>query len=174
MNVRKIHIEGVILKAGDEFFALQADQADYEHDGMAVARGWEVLIIRVGDEYHGLYYFLSDDAGQCSRARRILALRHPHMIWMRCWAHQINLMVHSLIKNAGFAAVCKQAIMATNKITASRQMDATVEKCRRGVLRQDGVVEDLHGCRDAMEHDATMLCLPTTNARCMQELCAEV
>ena len=119
MNVRKIHIEGVILKAGDEFFALQADQADYEHDGMAVARGWEVLIIRVGDEYHGLYYFLSDDAGQCSRARRILALRHPHMIWMRCWAHQINLMVHSLIKNAGFAAVCKQAIMATNKITAS-------------------------------------------------------
>ena len=119
MNVRKVHIEGVILKAGDGFFALQADQADFEHDGMAVARGWEGLIIRFGDEYHGLFYFLSDDAGQCARARRILALRHPHIIWMRCWAHQINLMVRTLLESAGFAVVCKQAIMAANKITAS-------------------------------------------------------
>jgi Protein of unknown function (DUF 659) len=132
MNVRKIHIEGVILKAGDGFFALQADQADYEHDGMAVAQGWEGLIIRFGDEYDGLHYFLSDDAGQCARARRILALRHPHMIWMRCWAHQINLMVRTLLESAGFAAVCKQAIMAANKITASssKWMPQTVEKCR--------------------------------------------
>ena len=33
----------------------------------------------------------------CSRARRILALRHPRMLLMRCWAHQIDLMVKALL-----------------------------------------------------------------------------
>ena len=118
MNVAKVHLEGVILKAGDGFFALQADQADFEHHGVAVARGWEALILSFNDDYD-IRYFLSDDAGQCGRARRILALRHPHMIFMRCWAHQINLMVRTLLELAGFAAVCKQAIVAATKITAS-------------------------------------------------------
>jgi hypothetical protein len=66
MNVSKIHLEGVILKAGDGFFALQADQADFEHDGMAVARGWEGLILQFKE--YDIRFFLSDDAGQCSRA----------------------------------------------------------------------------------------------------------
>jgi hypothetical protein len=41
------------------------------------------------------------------------------MVFMRCWAHQVNLMVRTLLESAGFAAVCKQAIMAANKIMAS-------------------------------------------------------
>ena len=118
MNVAKVHLEGVILKAGDGFFALQADQADFEHHGIAVARGWEAIILSCND-HNDIRFFLSDDAGQCSRTRHILALCHPHMIFMRCWAHQINLKVRTLLELAGFAAVCKQAINAAIKITAS-------------------------------------------------------
>jgi hypothetical protein len=118
MNVSKVHLEGVVLKAGDGFFALQADQADCEHHGIAVAKGWERLLF-IHIRAYPIKYFLSDDAGQCGRVRRILALRFPYMLFMRCWAHQINLMVRTLLDLAGFAAVCRQAIAAANKITAS-------------------------------------------------------
>ena len=66
-----------------------------------------------------LFYFCSDDAGQCARARRILSLRYPYIIWTRCWAHQINLMVKALLKSSSFKEVSEQAIAAAKAINAS-------------------------------------------------------
>lgn len=40
---------------------------------------------------------VTDDAGQCGRARRISALRWPKMVFLRCFAHDIN----NLVKQAG-------------------------------------------------------------------------
>ena len=42
LNINKLHIEGVILTAGSAATcALDAKEADFEHHGISVARGWE-------------------------------------------------------------------------------------------------------------------------------------
>ena len=105
-NVNKMHIEGVILTAGPATFPLDAPEAYFEHHGIAVACGWEYFLTEAYPKYK-FFYHVSDDAGQCARARRILALRHPHMLLMRFWAHQINLMVKALIWLSDFKEVCK-------------------------------------------------------------------
>ena len=77
-----MHIEGVILTAGLATFPLDAPEADFKHHGIAVARGWEYFLTEAYPKYK-LFCHVSDDAGQCARARRIFDLRHPHMLLMR-------------------------------------------------------------------------------------------
>ena len=117
-NVNKMHIEGVILTAGVASFPLDAPEADFEHHGIAVARGWETFLCTAYPKYTFCYH-VSDDAGQCARGRRILALRHPYMLLMRCWAHQVNLMVKALLGLSDFKEVCKLAIASAKAIKAS-------------------------------------------------------
>ncbi|CAK9858545.1 unnamed protein product [Sphagnum jensenii] len=50
-----------------------------------IAQGWDVGAV------------VTDNAGNCARARRILALRWPKIIFMFCYAHQINLLVKDVI-----------------------------------------------------------------------------
>lgn len=76
-NQAKEHVEGVMLKVGNESFPVDAPVCGSEHDGMAVARGWEELLKSRKDllskqkvpEHMGIKYFLSDDAGQCARCQ---------------------------------------------------------------------------------------------------------
>jgi hypothetical protein len=65
---------------------------------------------------------VTDHAGNCGRARRILGLRWPKMMKMilSCFAHQINLLVIHVI-NASFKEIAKQAydiVACFNKSTA--------------------------------------------------------
>ena len=51
LNVNKMHIEGVILTAGPATFPLDAPEADFEHHGIAVARGWEYFLTEAYPKY---------------------------------------------------------------------------------------------------------------------------
>lgn len=61
---------------------------------------------------------LSDNAGQCGKAQRILALQPPYIVWMLCWAYQVNLMVGHLMSQSVFAAVCNAAVKIATIIRA--------------------------------------------------------
>ena len=50
----------------------------------------------------------TDDAGQCARAKRILALRFPNVYSGRCYAHQVNLIVKDVLK-ASFLRMVQRA-----------------------------------------------------------------
>ena len=117
-NVNKIHVEGVLITLGSQSFMLESVLSGYKHHGIAVAKGWQCLLMDTYPQYT-FHYFCSDDAGQCGRARRILALRFPFIIFNRCWAHQINLMVKSLLQRSQFRKTCEQAIRTSNSINAS-------------------------------------------------------
>jgi hypothetical protein len=74
--IDKTHIEGVLLKADQETFLLTAIPPDSEHHGVAVATMWEDIIeTHAKAHMQWLPYFCSDNAGQCARARHILALQ---------------------------------------------------------------------------------------------------
>ena len=119
-NVNKVHIEGVILTLGVSSFLLKSMRVDHEHHGIAVARVWETLLFEAytGKTY-SFHYHCSDDAGQCGQGRRILALRYPWLLWLKCWAHQINLMVKALLGYDTFKTICEQAMHASVTINAS-------------------------------------------------------
>lgn len=96
MNINKNHILAVVLTCNDFQFTIDSVQCGNEHHGIAVAQETKEFLLELAKEdnrYGAQYiisYFCSDDAGQCGRARRILALRWPHMIFMKCFAHQVS------------------------------------------------------------------------------------
>lgn len=100
-NVSKEHLEGVIVYVGEEAFSVKSIKADTEYNGIAVARGWEELLESYKTKYP-VSYHCSNDAGQCAHARCILWLQHPHLLWLKCFAHQVNLMVGALLKTIPF------------------------------------------------------------------------
>jgi hypothetical protein len=59
-----------------------------------------------------------DNAGQCGRARRILALRHPDIIFLHCFAHDVNNLVKEVLRYQ-FSVIAKQASSAVNYLNAA-------------------------------------------------------
>jgi hypothetical protein len=111
--------------------------------GVYVASSWESIIqntqaflnnkVAPNDNHdHLIHYFVSDDAGQCGKARRVLALRYPGMIFMMCWAHQVNLMVSQIIQRAGIMETLKKVNKAVNALNASSSkfLPYLRDKCR--------------------------------------------
>lgn len=120
-TVNKSQLEGVMLKAGMHSYLLDAIDPGTEHHGIAVAKMWENIFVKNAAVHMSrLRYFISDNAGQCGRARRILALRHPYIVFMKCWAHQVNLMVGHLMKKSSFAEVCNSAVKCASDLTKSK------------------------------------------------------
>jgi len=66
----------------------------YCPDGMAVAKDLEEQILSLGMEAFIIRQLITDNAGACARARRILALRFPDMVFLPCWAHQVRVRDH--------------------------------------------------------------------------------
>ena len=121
-QVNAKHVEGVLFKLGNKFFLLTALPGGDSHTGFDYARSWEEDIINgeEGIKYKNvLKYFLSDDAGQCAKARRILAYRHPYMLFACCWAHQVNLMVGHLLTSTEYNAWISKAVTAASKVKKS-------------------------------------------------------
>jgi hypothetical protein len=118
-SIAKVHIEGLLLKTGPSTFVVESSVADSDHHGIAVATGWETIVrerLTIDPKFR---FFLSDDAGQCGRARRILALRFAFLLWLKCFAHQVNLMVRYLLRLAQFRTIMDQATGSVNAINAS-------------------------------------------------------
>ena len=96
-------MDGLILTLGCFNFAIDSIKGNSEYDEIAVARGIEQILTKleacydVNSEGRGppinINYYYSDDAGQQVRAQRILARRFPHILWVRCYAHQKHIMV---------------------------------------------------------------------------------
>jgi len=64
---------------------------------------------------------LTDDAGQCARARRILAPRWPNIIMDSCKAHQLNLFAKDVFKISMFSStisLVSSMISVLNRATA--------------------------------------------------------
>ena len=64
-------------------------------------------------------YLCTDDAGNQARGRRIVALRHPYMIFIHRFAHHVNLIVKDLLGDAEFLESVQQASKSVNAINAS-------------------------------------------------------
>jgi hypothetical protein len=60
------------------------------HDAIEEARQHEELFIKVLEKTTiTICYLTTDSCGSVARARRILALRRPQMIFSACQAHQV-------------------------------------------------------------------------------------
>ncbi len=87
-------MNGVVITTGDRSFSIDAEICGSDNDTLAVAREIEGLFKKHVGAPFGIprfKYYCSDDAGQQGRGRRILALRHPDIIFHRCYAHQFIL-----------------------------------------------------------------------------------
>ena len=125
----KKHVDGLILTLGCFTFAIDSIKGDSEHDRIAVARGIEKIITKLEAGYDvnsegwwppiPIKYYCSDDVGQQERARQILVQRLPHILWVRCYAHQINLMVKALLNKPLFCESLEQASGAAKWVNTS-------------------------------------------------------
>ena len=55
----------------------------------------------------------TDEAGQCGRAKRILALRYPDMYFGKCYAHQVNLIIKDVFKVLYLDAIDRTRALVT-------------------------------------------------------------
>ncbi|OWZ05434.1 hypothetical protein PHMEG_00022480, partial [Phytophthora megakarya] len=62
---------------------------------------------------------VTDDAGESSRARRILALRWPHLIFLKFFAHDVNDLAKAALRTPSSREVTCQATEVVNALHAS-------------------------------------------------------
>ena len=123
------HVEGILYRSVSAAFLLDALEGLDTHHAISIARQWEEKVIGAHiiaeDATKGTAgvsfpqvskYFLSNDAGQCRRARLILSLWHPHILFLKCKAHQVNLMVGHILENTDYASWVSKAIASASKI----------------------------------------------------------
>lgn len=89
MDIAKQHVIGVVLRCGSIRVTYDSVPCGSDHDAISNAREMEHLLIRLGQDHLMPSSVCTDDAGQCGRMRRILALRWPSIVWIHCFAHQI-------------------------------------------------------------------------------------
>lgn len=120
----KKHIIGVILQSDSKWVTFSDDSGNYDnsdvHDGLAVAREIECIIDCVENMFSNLKFraICTNDAGQYGRARKILAKRFPHWVFVHCFAHQVNLIVKDVLKQS-YGAVVEQGASIVSKINKS-------------------------------------------------------
>lgn len=115
MDIAKIHVEGILILLGRESYMEESEISGADHHGIAVARMIESLYIARPQ----VWSIVTDEAGQVSRAKRIIRLRRPHWLLMKCWAHQTNLMVKALLNVKFFSDVTSKASKIAVKINTS-------------------------------------------------------
>ena len=120
----KKHTIGVVLQSGNKWITHANDNGNYDksdvHHGIAVAREIKSIMNNVTNAYKNIKFqaICTDDAGQYTRARRILSKRYPHWSFTHCFAHQINLIVKDVLK-AGYGDIVQQAAVIVAKINKS-------------------------------------------------------
>jgi hypothetical protein len=72
---------------------------------------------------------VTDNAGQCGRARRILALRWTNIVFVHCFAHAVNNRVKSVLKTSfKSAATAASKVVHTLNASSSKWL-ASAEEC---------------------------------------------
>jgi hypothetical protein len=67
------------------------------HDSLAIAEHLESILLSMIAQGWDVGAVVTNNADNCARARRSLALRSPKIVFLFCYAHQINLLVKDVI-----------------------------------------------------------------------------
>ena len=147
---------------------LKSELSGSNHHGLALAGVYEKLMFETYSNEHIFHYLCTDDAGQCGRARRILALRYPFIMFHKCWAHQINLMVKALLTRYQFKSTCEQAIATAHAINASssRILPQLKDICESFYGKKCGQCY-FCGRRNSLELYSSLLCVAAPHSECM-------
>ncbi|EEY67332.1 uncharacterized protein PITG_04340 [Phytophthora infestans T30-4] len=138
------------------------------HDGLAIAEQMEEVIEDLLASGWNVGAVVTDNAGQCGRARRILALRYPKFAYIHCFAHDINNLVKAVLKtvfqqiSADAAGVASFLNTSTSKwlVRAMKAMHKrygaslaiftlcetrwnSMQACFASLLRARGALEDM-------------------------------
>ncbi|KAI9921175.1 hypothetical protein PsorP6_000410 [Peronosclerospora sorghi] len=76
------------------------------------------LLLELFTEGWNVGAVITDNAGQCARARRILARRWPSIVFLLCFTHQVNLLVKDVLSRI-FGSVAEQATAMINTLSHS-------------------------------------------------------
>ncbi len=96
-NIAKMHILGVILSLAGLCVTFGTFICGSRHDGMAIVEHLESILLSMIAQGCDLGAVVTDNANNFARARRILALRSPKIVFPFCYVHQINLLVKDVI-----------------------------------------------------------------------------
>jgi hypothetical protein len=119
-NIAKTHILGVILSFASLCVTFGTFTCGSRHDGLAIAEHLESILLLMIAQGWDVGAIVTYNVGNCARARRILALRWPKIVFLFCYAHQINLLVKDVIATSWKITVSQaHTIVSTlNKSTA--------------------------------------------------------
>lgn len=117
-NVSKRHLMAVQLTLFGCMTVFDVTEVEDRHDGIATAQDLEKVMQRIVKAGWRLGSVCTDDAGQCGRARRILAIRWPRIAFTLCFAHSVNNLVRAVLKTT-FCDVARDAAAAVNALNAS-------------------------------------------------------
>lgn len=118
-NIKSTHLLAIQLNHEGERITVSAAKAGDRHDGIWIAKHIENAIAELITQNIKIGCVVTDDAGSCSRARRILALRWPKIVFLKCFAHQIHLIVKNLLKDKILHETFKEAADFTNTLNNS-------------------------------------------------------
>ncbi|GMF53666.1 unnamed protein product [Phytophthora fragariaefolia] len=138
------------------------------HDGLAIVQQMENVIEELLASEWKVGAVVTDNAGQCGRARHILALRYPKIAFVHCFAHDINNLVKAILKtvfkqiSADAAGVASYSNTSTSKwlVRAVKAMDKrygdnfaiftlyetrwnSMQACFASLLRARGALKDM-------------------------------
>lgn len=86
----RVHVMGSIVGVLGFRYVLEAKEESTAHNELAVASAISGVLNRLESDGLAIGAVCTDNAGQCGRARRILALRYPSLVLFRCMAHQMK------------------------------------------------------------------------------------
>jgi len=138
-NVSRDHLLGCQLTLFGQTMSYALPGVGNRHDGVAIADELERVMKHAmdADEKWVIGAVVTDNAGQCGRARRILALRWPRIVFIFCFAHDINNLVKSVLKTPSFRQIGSQAAAVVNVLNASSSK--WLQRAREVIVRFYGV-----------------------------------
>ncbi|OWZ07529.1 hypothetical protein PHMEG_00020068 [Phytophthora megakarya] len=99
-TIAKLHVLGCVISLFGRILTYDLRATDDRHDGLAIAEQMEGVIDELLASEWNVGAVVTDSAGQCSRARRILAPRFPNIAFIHCFAHDVNNLVKAVLKTA--------------------------------------------------------------------------
>lgn len=117
-NSARRHVLGAMFSLFGVIWTYGVSECTIRQDGLAVAEAIEDIIMKSICNGWEIGAVITDNAGQCARARRILSLRWPQIVFLFCFAHQVNLLVKDVLRRA-FGVVAAEAAAIINTLSRS-------------------------------------------------------
>ncbi|ETM36196.1 hypothetical protein L914_17062 [Phytophthora nicotianae] len=120
-NIAQAHLLGCMLWLYGKQVIYGLFKTGSRHDGVAIAQQMKQVMKKMEEEGWNIGAAVTDNAGQCGRARRILSLRWPQVAFSICFAHELNNLVR-VVSKTEYSTVAKDASDAVNTIKTSSSM----------------------------------------------------